>query len=492
MSTQLTANSNKTTKKFIFFVIGIVIILACGLLLPVTEGGLTEGGRWCFGIFLSTVFLWITCDIGWPTLLAMSLIPMTGIYSAAQIFQISIGSTSVLFSATVTMFNLALTQCGVTERIAYWFLTRKSAKGKPWNFMFLFFLSALVIGYFMDCVPVTIIYIGLIDAIHKALGMEKGTSFGKALAFGSLVIIQCGYMGSPVAHVAPLLMIGVIESTTGIAVSVPKYLMIGIPLTLIVLVLTYLVIRFVMRPDVSALANYDAEAERAKLKPLGKDAKIILVVFALTVACWLFPDLLGGVFPGVAAFLTKISINIPPLLGIVALCLIKSSEGDRPILNFSEACKNCSWDVLIFIGGVLMFSGVVGNDATGIKAFLVGLVSPVSTVLPPFALAAAGLLFGVIVTSFMSNIVTQTIVYTVVGTLFIANPGFGMSAVAYGVLTTMLCNLAILTPAGTPAAAFIYRSGYMNTSEPWKPGFILILAVWVIAIPFLFLANVLL
>lgn len=487
MSTQATAN--KSLKTLMNFLIGIGIILICGFLLPVSEGGLTAGGKWCFGIFIATVYLWIMTDIGWPTLLAMGLIPMTGIYTTAQVFQNSIGSTSVLFSATVTMFNLALTQSGVTEQIAYWFLTRKSTKGQPWNFMFMFFLSALVIGYFMDCVPVTIIYLGLVDAIHRALGLEKGTSFGKALVFGALIVIQAGYMGSPVAHVAPLLMLGVIESTTGIAVSVPKYLMIGIPFSLCVLVVTYLVIRFVMKPDVSALVEFDADAERAKLKKIGKDAKITLAVFAAVVACWLVPDLLGGVMPGVAAFLTKLSINVPPLFGIVALCLIKSSENDGSILNFSSACKNCSWDVLIFIGGVLMFSGIVGNDATGIKAFLVNLISPVSTALPPFVLAAVGLLFGVIVTSFMSNIVTQTVVYTVVGTLFIANPAFGISPVAYGVLTTMLCNLALLTPAGTPAAAFVYRSGYMNTSEPWKPGFVVIVLSWIVAIPFLFLAN---
>lgn len=489
MSNTLTAK--KSNKTLAFFAIAMIIILACGFLLPTSENGLTEGGKWCFGIFIATVFLWITCDIGWPTLLAMSLIPMTGIYTTAQVFQISIGSTSVLFSATVTMFNLALTQSGVTERIAYWFLTRKMTKGKPWNFMLMFFLSALIIGYFMDCVPMIIIYLGIIDAIHKALNLEKGTSFGKALAFGALVVIQAGYMGSPIAHVAPLLMLGVIEATTGVVVSVPKYLMIGIPFTVIVLLLTYLVIRFVIRPDISALMNYDAEAERAKLKPIRRDAKITLVVFIITVFLWIFPDLFRGVLPGVAAFISKMSINIPPLLGIVALCLIKSEDGDHAILKFSEACKNCSWDVLIFIGGVLMFSGVVGNEATGIKSFLVNLIAPVSTVLPPFVLAAVGLLFAIIITSFMSNIVTQTIVYTVVGTLFIANPAFGISAVAYGVMTTIMANLAILTPAGTPAAAFVYRSGYMNTSEPWKPGFILIFLSWIASIPFLFLANVL-
>ena len=75
--------------------IGVVVLFAFLLLPPLKP--LTAVGMKTIGIFLFTVVLWATVGIGYPSILCIVLLAVTGAMTPEAVFAISWGNYLVLF-----------------------------------------------------------------------------------------------------------------------------------------------------------------------------------------------------------------------------------------------------------------------------------------------------------------------------------------------------------------------------------------------------------
>lgn len=469
-------------KKYVHVIIGVIIFLVLALALP-RDMGMTQAGILTLATMVMAIYFWLTIGIGWTSLLALGLCCVFGsLGTSGAILANSFGSTPVAFAMTIIILNNALNDCGITERIANFFITRKIIQGRPWMFIFMFCLSCWVIGLFIDISALVILYIGLSNSILTKMGYEKGSTFGRALYMGMLVSAVISTGATPIGHVVPAIMMSIAAATTGTAVSVLSYCLIGVPTTFICLCITMLVLKLFIRVDVSKYVAYTKEnaIESAELKPINRDAIITTIIYLCVIALWIIPDVIKGIAPTVAGFLSAQGVVVPCIFAIVILCLIPKKGEKQGILTYESAIQRVPWTLALFAGTIMMFSTLINAETTGINVFLINLFSPItSAITNPVVLIAIGVLVTIILTNFISNAVAQTVVFTVVASALMAT-GADINISAIAVLIAIGAEIAFMTPAAAPAVPFAYNEGYIKVADGIKYGFPIAVICWVV------------
>ncbi len=467
----------KKKSKSIHILIAAVLFLALKLILDRCTGmGITPAGASTLSLFIATIYLWLTYGTGWTSMLSISALAFTGIMPASTIMGNSFGNSTTVICIGTLILCVALEENGVTTLISNWFITRKVVSKRPYVFLFMFLLANLVVCYFMEATAVMIIFLALAKGILDSLGYTTEDKFAKALYLGVLWITCVGNGATPIGHPVPLLMLNSMAEMTGAPASWVKYMLVGVPLSLVTLVLTLLVIRFVLRPDCSKYDAYDVEERRKNLQKLSRKGVASVVVYLALIVVWLLPDFIGSVLPQVEAVLDRVGASIFSLLAVAIVCAIRV-DGE-PVLKYETAVKKISWPTVFFIACIFLYASAFNMETGGINVFLRNLVSPITSSLSATVLAAVFLFFVIVATNFFSNGVIGTIGISVgvPALMAIAPVGF---VTAYGVLVAILCNMGVATPGGSGFVALAQKDGYITGGETLKFSMLVILLMYV-------------
>ena len=278
-------------------------------------------------------------------------------------------------------------------------------------FLFMFLLANLFICYFMEATAVMIIFLALGKSILDSLGYTAEDKFSKSLYFGILWITCVGNGATPIGHPVPMLMLNSLAAITGETISWIKYMAVGIPLSLVTLLLTLAIIKWFVRPDCGKFASYDAMARRRDLQKLDQKGIFSLIVYVGLIIAWLLPDFIGLILPAAAEKLSSVGASILSLIAVAVVCAIQVKG--EPVLKYETAVKKIHWTTVIFIACIFLYASAFNMESGGINVFLKALVAPLAGQLPAGVLAAVFLLFVIFVTNFASNGVTGIIGITV-------------------------------------------------------------------------------
>lgn len=245
-------------KKLMHVGIAAAIIVLIKLLVPAVNG-LTGAGVNVIAVAVATVYMWITIGVDWVSMLSIALFACTGATTANALYQASFGNWLTPFLIVGMILNGALGEYGVTVRIVKWFMTRKFLEGRPWLFIITYLFAFYFVSLFLDCGPAALIFLPMAQELCEQLGYQKGDKFPKVIFSGILTCILLGFCATPISHIIPVMFIGFIGRDMGITVSFLQYMSVGIPYTLAVFALMIAFFRFVIRPDVSKLKNYNVE-----------------------------------------------------------------------------------------------------------------------------------------------------------------------------------------------------------------------------------------
>ena len=458
-----------TKNKYIRVFIAVLIFLAIKLFLPEING-LTATGVNIIAIFAATIWLWVFASTVWPSLLAFALVIMFVISDPNSLAAVTYGHWSFGFILTAMLLNTALIETGVIDHISTWFISRKICKGRPWVFITMFLLSEFIVALFLDCAPVTLVYMTMVDSICKELGYEKGDRFGKVLTAATLWLVVIGYTSTPISHPIAMVMLGQMSSA-GAPVSMLDFCKIGIPFGVLFFIATIVVLRLLCKPDFTKFEKYDPDAKAAQMKTLSPEAKISIGVFAAVVVMWLAPDLLSGVFPGVAAYFSSIGTTCAPLLGIAILAIVHVKG--KPVFDVAKGLTQISMPTLIFVMGIQVFCNTITSDATGVNTFLGNVFTPIASSLPPALFIAVILVASVVLTQFLSNMVVQSLFFAAFVPVIQATNAAGVtnfSIAAFGMVLTMAVNVSFMFPSSYMCAPICYGSGYLEIKDGLKLG----------------------
>lgn len=465
-------------KTYMHLIIAVVLGLIVALAIK-PDNGLTDVGVRVLAVTIPTLYLWLTVNTHWTSILFLGLLVMTGSMTANAVWAGSMGHFAVISMIVFMIMNYCLTETGVIDRVCSWFITRKIVHNRPYVFIGMFFASMLVLGMFMDNLSLAVIYVGIAEVLCKKLGLEKGESFYTCMFMGIMWVDVVISIASPIAHAPCLILMGMMSAQLGIDVSYGQWLLLGIPFAVIMFVVIMICIRF-WKPDTSKYVNYDVEKEKAEAKKLDIRGKISAVVFIIMLAMILLPELLVSIAPGFSTYWKGVGVIVVAILAVSVLCIIHID--DKPVLDMPAALKTLPMGAVIFAGVVCVMSTPITSELTGINVWMSNVLQPMIANVPPFVVVVILVVLALVMTNFLSNVVTMTLFFNIgVALLNGGSIHMGMFSMLIGIAAAM----ATLTPSACAPMPLVFGPGHVTMKNTIRANLMFILLSFVVMMAFI-------
>jgi sodium-dependent dicarboxylate transporter 2/3/5 len=263
-----------------------------------------------------------------------------------------------------------------------------------------------------------------------------------------------------------------IEQTYQHEVTFVKWLMIGLPFTIIFLPIAWWLITRVIFPapleEIPGGRKMLTE-EYQKLGPLSRGEMVTLAVFVCTAMLWIFGGLLREIsFAGMHP-LKGLTDSGVAVLAAVALFMLPADRNGNRAMDWQTAA-NLPWGVLILFGGGLSLASAV--EANGVSEFI-GHSTRGLGLLPPLLMLAAVVTLTVFLSEFTSNTAQ---VATMTPVLAAMAPALGMNPQVLVVVCALSASSAYMMPVGTPPNAIVFSTGLIRMPQMIRAGIMLNLA----------------
>ena len=449
---------------YVHLIIAVILAIVIRLLVH-PEGSLTDGGIWALAIALPVIYLWITVDTFWPSLLLFLFVPLIGIYeSFSEVCKASFGNTTIIFAISCIVFSSILVENGLVGRMSSFFVSRKLINGRPYVFLFMYFLAIAVLSNFIETVSLLIISCGFVQELTTKIKLREHNNYSNALNFGTLWIIAIVGVCNPIAKVLPMILMNFLPDN----VSMSGWILYGLPIQILSFAVLVIVIRFIWKPvEKEGIENISLEHSYEKMD---KNEKISLCVLILALAMWLMPFFVSDTFlPGVKNVLGMIGDSAPAIIGIVILCIIQVKE--KPIADIPKALKSVPVGLVVFISAIFLISDMISLETTGITKYLYDGLASMTNMIPPYLIFIILLVLAVVMTNLTSNIVTAVLFMQLAIPLF-SNENYPPVVVAL-LIGTAAC-MAVLTPSASVPASILFGMNKVDIKDIWKYAFLIV------------------
>lgn len=451
------------------------LALVAGLLVP-PPAPITEVGMARLGLLAFAVIWWVATPLpaAFTTLAMLTLGVLTGALGLGGAFA---HSTSWLLWFVIGTFGLgaALEATGVNRRFALALLDLPWVRGHPFRFLSMFLVSATLMSAVMANTVVAVIWLSLALKIYGLLKVEHADPVVEANTLGIAWAANIGGVMTPVGNGTNAPTIGFVAAATGLTVSFLQWTIIGSLLAL-ALIATALVLLWFATPHPSGAfarpAAFDfIGEERRRLGPMPAAERRALAWLGVAVLLWLTPDAARLLLPPAhaARLAANLHLTVPALLVPLGMCLTPVPGPTRHfVLTWEEWLRGVDWSLVLFIGGVMALGTAVGEEATGVPAYVTQALRPILGQLSETLFVLVMCAAVILVTSVISNMVTLAI-FVPLGLTLSQSLGVGDPA-ALGLVLGMGTSLAHLLPSGTTTNAIVAGSGFLRISTMVRHG----------------------
>lgn len=459
-----------------------VLLVVCIILLFFSRffpdvGGLNTVGITTLSIFVGTMLLMILVDLTWPVMLAVAAMTLAGIFPMNEALRTAFGNHIFMFVLMNTLVLAVLRDCGVLRRIAVWMMTRSFTRKSPWFLLIAMYLSELILGCFMNCTVIVILYCTIAETIFESMHLEKGNKMAEQIMIGICVICALSYGVSPIGH--PIAIISM-ELFAGLqSVNYAQFLLVGALVAIVFFVLFMLAMRFLFKLDLSLFQDFDADLLKKDIGPITKEEIVSISVFGLVVIWWVLPGLIQNSLPEIYAMMNSLGNCFPLLLAIGFFCIVPVNG--KVMMNYVTSLKrDASWQAAYPMATAMLLSAALTRPEAGITEF-------VSEALTPILGSMPAVLFVVIVcgvATLFANFSNITIIVTLFGTVAVT---LMQSGVISGVVAGAFCIafsisscFAVATVSST-YGAIVGSSGWVSRRVQLTEGIFFAFVGWLCA-----------
>ena len=336
--------------KKIGLVLGPVAFLVLNLL-PFEM--VSEKGDPVISIAAWMLIWWITeaVSISVTALLPLLLLPLLKVLPIAEVGA-NYGSPIVFLFFGGFVMALALEKVNLHRRIA---LNIIRLTGTTPNKVILgFMIATATLSMWISNTASTVVMLPIaISVINLLINDEDGftkndQNFALSVMLGIAFSANAGGIATVIGTPPNSVLIGLLENEYNTEISFLKWMTIGLPFSIIMVGICYLVLVKWMFPnrDLKFTASKSViQQELKKLGPTSGKEKMVLIIFGITVFLWIFRTLINNVFPNLGLTDTMISI-----FAAVALFAIPYNikKGDF-IITWKDTSK-LAWGILILFG----------------------------------------------------------------------------------------------------------------------------------------------
>ena len=365
---------------------------------------------------------------------------------------------------------------GLDKRIALKLSLLYKGKNPKIAAMFVAGLPVFVLTVTGSITASTSIVYPIVLAFLTSMGFGAGSSYAEATM---LLLGQAATAGAMLLLISTppnLIAKRVIEEVVpGVTITFFDWFIVGTPHALIGLVIVWLVIFLVLKPEIGDLstARRKLVEEARKLGPMSKGEKVTLGVFLLTMALWILPGLVllaSYSLPelsDLAMTLKKVLPEAGPAAVAILLLGLLRVNG-RPLLTWKELEEGIDWNVVFLFGGGIALSA--GLKKSGFASWLASItIASVGSKLDFWTIIAVSALLGFLITYPASNTASTLISAPIVAALA---QGAGINPMPAVIAVGLACSISSALPSTTPPMAIVYGSRYIKLWNMFKVGMI--------------------
>ena len=420
------------------------------------------------GVGAWMVIWWVTeaTPIAVAALLPIVVFPALGVFDLSH-------ATAPYASPIIFLFMggfflaLGLEEYGLHKRIALNLvkLTGTSANGIIFGFMLATGFLSMWISNTASTIMMLPIAVTVINLIRQTVDNKKGLDlFSVSLMLGIAYSANIGGMATIIGTPPNVVFVGYAEQLLNIEIDFSKWMLIGIPISSVLLIITFLFLtRVLYRNKLGKMTSVTQliDSEVTKMGKMGREEKMVAVIFGLTASMWIFKLPINNLI-GHPILNDTATAMIGGILMFAVPVNLKKGKGLVPW----EATKRLPWGILLLFGGGMTLAK--GMETTGLIQIIADLVAqnPMSAIFVYLILISSMLFF----TELMSNVALATIYIPVV--IGIAN-GLGMNPLLLSIPVAMAASCAFMMPISTPPNAIVFSSGHVRMRQMIKTGFIL-------------------
>jgi sodium-dependent dicarboxylate transporter 2/3/5 len=297
-----------------------------------------------------------------------------------------------------------------------------------------------------------------------ALGMMLITSFGASI----------GGMATPVGTPPNLIGLGFIERVTGRHLEFLSWMLLGAPLVLILFALLagWLAWRTAAGVQIGASSLDIVREELARLGPVSRGQRNVLLAFAVTVILWVAPGLFAitGLDDGPVAtwYQAAVPEAVAAMAGALLLFLLPLHWRQREFTLRWDQAVRIDWGIILLYGGGL---------ALGDLAFATGLArwigDGLTAWLPSQSQLALTMMFaglGIVLSEATSNTASANMIVPVA--IAVAQAA-GVDPVQPALAATLGASMGFMMPISTAPNAIVYSSGHVPIGAMMRHGILL-------------------
>lgn len=456
-------SEKKRERKFLIHSLIGVGIMIFFRFLPLNLPEVTSVGMQVLGIFIGTLYLWTFVDPLWGSLMSIAMIGLSDYMPMPLLIKEALGAPVLGQVFFMLIMAGALVYYKVTLYIGRFFLTRKFTNGKPWLLTFVICIGSYLLGGFVSPFTSIFLFWPVLYDVFQEVGYKKGDAFPRVILTLVVVAALIGFPMAPFAQNGLALLTNFTNITANmpggpIVVNNAAYMAVAIILGMIMIGANILFSKFVIRPDISKLKDYDVEQlNRNPLPKMDVRQKTISAGFVILILAMLLPSLFPSL-PGMT-FLAANSIGLALLtVSILAALRINGSS----ILEIPQImATNFNWGAYFIIAAAILLGSVLTSENTGVSAFLSVVLSPIFTGMSPMIFTILLMAMAVLLTNLCNSLVIGMILQPVIVT-YCTQSGTNPAPIVTLLIIFVLLSAAI-TPAASPFAAILH------SNKEWVP-----------------------
>ena len=471
----------RTKAYYVHAVIGILIMLLFGFI-P-APGPITPMGMRVVGVFLGMIYLFSFCEICWPALLGIILLPIFGYCSMTEAVSASMGHNVVFLSICAFIITGALNYYGVTEYIARWILSRKILQNRPRFFMAAFYCTITFIGIFTASLAIVILFWAILGSICDLIGAEKGDKFRTTSFVGVMLAFICGGGVAPIKSWQLALADLWGEMVSPLVLG--KYLIISLPVAFITVIVWVFIQDKIFKADFQRLRSFSVSS-LTSIEPMSFRQKSILIINGATFFLVLFSALLPLGTPIQKFMNTTVGASGLFALGTIVMSFFCCKNREELISFTKIAADSVQWPVILLMASTMFISSAVTDESTGIMEALNTLLTPLFAGKGAWFMIFFTLVLIIVLSNFASNIGMATLLIPIVAP-FVRATGASEVVVACTLLYSV--NIAIFLPGCSGPASLYHSCDTIPRGQNYKYALAAIATGNIILIPFLVLGQ---
>ena len=449
----------------------VVFILI--LLVPPPSGLSVEAWRTAaVALLMATWWMTEALPIQATALLPLALFPALGVLDANDASAPYANRTIFLFMGG---FLLAVTmqKWGLHKRIA---LEIMAFVGTSANRLILGFMiaTAFLSMWISNTATVAMMLpIGLaVGEMFKPLDKKGPYEFGIALMLGVAYGASIGGVSTLIGTPPNAVLAAQANELLGIQIGFIQWMGVGLPFTIVMLPLTWLLLTRILYPpgDLSGDAGALIEKERRSLGKMSRGEKLTALVFGLTALAWVLrqeKDFGSITIPGIQTWMPFVyDSTIAMAAAIVLFVLPVNWRKGEFVLDWKTASK-IPWGILVLFGGGLSLARAMSDS--GLAEWIGTAVGALETV-PTIVIIAAIVTLIVFLTELTSNIATTNMAMPIMAG---AAVGLDIPPLMLMATAALAASMAFMLPVATPPNAIVFGSGYLTVPQMSRAGIVL-------------------